>query len=65
MSFFLLLKAKEDILKNVSNQTVDRPHISILWKSMESMNCLVTHIPQKNLLLCSAEERNSYRFGSS
>jgi len=26
MSFFLLLNTKEDILKNVSNQTVDGPH---------------------------------------
>jgi len=26
VSFFLLLKTKEDILMNVGNQTVDRPH---------------------------------------
>jgi len=26
MNFFLLLNTKEDLLKNVSNQTVDGPH---------------------------------------
>ncbi len=34
MSFLLLLNIKEDILKNVGNQTVDGPQKTILWKSM-------------------------------
>ncbi len=33
----------------------------LLWKSMATNNCLVTKI-SKYLLLCSTEERNSYRF---
>jgi len=28
----------------------------ILWKSMGPINCLVTEIPQKYLILCSKEE---------
>jgi len=37
---------------------------SILWKSEGAINCLVAHI-LLNIFLCSAEERNSYRFGTS
>ncbi len=48
MDFFLLLNTKEDILKNVGNQTVDGSHsmFSILWMSMAAVNCLVTNILQ-------------------
>jgi len=52
MSFFLLMNTKEDILKNVSNQTVAGPHRlpyyegKILWKSMGSIKCPVTNILQ-------------------
>jgi len=46
MNFFLLLNTKEDILKNVGNQKVDVPHsiFLLLWKSMLSINSLVTDI---------------------
>ncbi len=47
MSFFLLLNAKEHILKNVGNQTVKLCYVfPILWKSMATVNCLVTNILQ-------------------
>ncbi len=32
---------------------------------MATVNCSVTHILQNIFHLCSAEERNSYRFGTS
>jgi len=48
MNFFLLLNPKEDILKNGRNQTVDVPveWEKIQWKSMGSINCLVSDILQ-------------------
>jgi len=52
---FLLLSTNKDILKNVSNQTVDG-----LWKSRVGY----PH-SSKYVILCSAEERNSYRFGTT
>jgi len=41
MSFFLLLNSKEDILKNVSNQTVEAAidFHSILFPSMDVNEC--------------------------
>jgi len=40
MNFYLQLNTKEDILKNVGNQTVDRtPFFFILCYSMGSINC--------------------------
>ncbi len=53
MNFFQLLDTKEDILKNVGDQTVDGSHrlpyyIKILWKSIK---CLVTNILQ-NIFFC-------------
>jgi len=50
------VNTKDDVLKNVCNQTVD------VWKSTPYffINCLVTHILQN--ILCAAEERNSYWF---
>jgi len=65
MVVFLCLNTKEDILKNVENQTVDwLPLASIvfsflLWKSKVSNNHLVTYQHS------STEERNSYRFGTA
>jgi len=58
MNFFLLLNTKEDILKNVDNQTVDVPHFfpSIIWKSMGYINCLVTDILQ-NIFLCVQQKK--------
>jgi len=52
VNFFLLLNTKDDILKNVSNQTVDGPSMVFLffffrpWKSSGPIDCLVTHILQ-------------------
>ncbi len=37
----------------------------ILWKSMAAVNCFVTNILQNILFLCSTEERNSHRFGTT
>jgi len=58
------MNTKEDILKNMGNQTVDidfhnrKKIIKILgYKSMATVNSMVT-----NILLCSTEERNSCRF---
>jgi len=67
MSFFLLIKTKEDIMKNAGNQTCWRTLLTymlhsiaymffLFWKSLATVNCLVT-----NILLFSTE-RNSYRF---
>jgi len=67
MSFFLLLNTKEDVLKNDLNQTVVWHHWlpsrkkKILWKSME----FGSNRSSKYLRLCSAEERNSYRFATT
>jgi len=47
LNFFLLLNTKEDILKNVGNQTktIDFHGIfSILWKSMRTSSCSGIHI---------------------
>jgi len=52
MNFFLLLITKEDILKNIGNQT-GFFFFSILWKSM---NCLVTHILQ-NIFFCVQQKK--------
>jgi len=70
MSFFLLLNTKENILKNVGNRTVDCNHWLplIFFPTMEGngvhqlFNCQHS---SKYLLLCSTEERNSYRFGTT
>jgi len=57
----------EDTLKNVGNQTVDGPQLTyivrkkILWKSMGSINFLVTDIFQ-NILYVQQKKKNSYRF---
>ncbi len=70
MSVFFLLNIKADILKNVDNQTVAGTHWlpqygqKKLRNAMRTNNCLVTHIIQYTIL-CSAEERNSYRFGTT
>ncbi len=53
-SFFILLNTKEDILKNFGKQTVDGSHSIFffhIWKSMATVNCLVTHILQ-NIFFC-------------
>jgi len=45
MTLFLLLNTKEDVLKNVGDQ------IFLLWKSMATVNCLITDILQ-NIFFC-------------
>jgi len=40
-------------------------HFFLLWKSMVPNNCLVPIVLQKIFLLCSSEERNSYRFATN
>jgi len=67
MSFFLLLNTKQDILKNVGNQTVDGTH-SIFFPTMEvnGYHQLFDYLHSlKYLLLCSTEERNPYRVGKT
>ncbi len=51
MSLFLLLNAKEDILKNAGYRIVADTHwlllfvsFFILWKSVATSNCLATNI---------------------
>jgi len=62
----LLCNTKDDILKNVGNQTVDGSHWlpyekkKILWKSVGSW--LPTFF---KIILCSTEQRNSYIFGTT
>ncbi len=63
INLFIVVNTKEDISKNVGNQTVAGPldrYKKILWNSLGTSNCLVFHILQNNV--CSAEERNSLRF---
>jgi len=55
VNFFLLLNTKDDILKNVGNQTVD--FFFFIRKSM-AINCLVTDILQ-NIFLCVQKEIHS------
>jgi len=63
MNFFLLLNTKEDILKNVGNQTVDHFPLTsivwgkILWNSMGTINCLVTDILQNFLFVFSRRKK--------
>jgi len=68
MNVFLVLYTKVDILKNVGNHTVSLVSIdfhgvsvllffSILWNSLWTSSCLVTHIIQNIFFLCSTEER--------
>ncbi len=71
MNFFVLLNTKEDILKNVGTEqfwgTIDF-HSNFFFPTME-----VNVAPKqpgykrssKYLPLCSAEQRNSYRFGTT
>jgi len=54
MNFFLLLNTKEGVL-NVGNQLmnpVDFHRKKMLWKSMGSINCLVTDILQNIFFGC-------------
>ncbi len=67
MSFILLLNSKEAILKNVGNQTVDGSRHTMEKKYTMEVNVYrqlfgYQH-STKYIILCSAEETNSYRFG--
>jgi len=58
------LNTKDYILKKVCNQTVDGPAIP----TMGVNGCLGLYdypYSSKYLLLCSEEESNSYRFGTT
>ncbi len=61
---FLSSTSKDDILKNVGMCAASYwlPLIGQKDQSLGTRNCLVTYILQ-NIILCSAEERNAYRFG--
>jgi len=51
---------QEDSLKNLGNQTC------VVWKSMGPSTTVSGYPHSSNhLLLCSADERNSYRLGST
>jgi len=67
MSFFLQLNIKEDILKNVGNQTVECAVTSIVWKKKNNTSevngfgqLFGYRHSSKYLLLCSTEERNFF-----
>jgi len=69
MSFFLQLNIKEDILKNVGNQTVECAVTSIVWKKKNNTSevngfgqLFGYRHSSKYLLLCSTEERNFFFF---
>jgi len=68
MSFFLQLNIKEDILKNVGNQTVEcrsdfhsMEEKKILQKSMASVNCLGTDILQ-NIFFYVQQKKETFFF---
>ncbi len=62
--FLLLSTKKEDTLKNVGNQTADGSHWLPYVKNVNGYRQLFGYQhSSKYLLLCSTEERNSYRFG--
>jgi len=50
----------EERLENLAQLTSIAFIFFLLWKSMVPNNCLVPIVP-----LCSAEERNSYRFATT
>jgi len=61
MNCMLLLNTKEDILKNVDNQTVDGHQMNTMEVNgvHELSGCRHS---SKYIPLCSAEERKSYRY---
>jgi len=60
VNFFLLLNTKDDILKNVGNQTVD---FFFFHKEVNGHQLFGYRHSSKYLPLCS--ERNSFRFGTT
>jgi len=64
MSLCLLMNTKEDILKNNGNQTFFlAPYL--VEKNTVKVNGAKVPIVLHNLPLCSAEDRNSYRFATT
>ncbi len=66
MNVFVLLNTNEDILNNVGNRAV-LDH-SIFFPTMEINDALKQpgyKLSSKYLPLCSAEQRNSYRVGTT
>jgi len=62
MSFFLLLNTNEDILKNDWNQLFGTIDFHSRKKNTMEVNGVKVPIV---LPLCSAEDRNSYRFATT
>jgi len=54
------LNTKEDILKNVGNQSMDPTdlHSVFLWMSMATINYLVTNIIQ-NIFVCVQQKKET------
>jgi len=66
MCFFLLLNTKEDILKNVGNQTVDHgPHLLVyIFHTVGTNNCLISEILQ-NIFFCVQQKNEIHKFGTT
>ncbi len=62
INLFLVVNTKEDISKNVGNQTVAGPldrYKKILWNSLGTSNCLVFHILQNSMYVQQKKETHS------
>ncbi len=63
INLFLVVNTKEDISKNVGNQTVAGHLIvgykTILWNSLGTSNCLVFHILQNSMYVQQKKETHS------
>ncbi len=62
INLFIVVNTKEDISKNVGNQTVAGPldrYKKILWNSLGTSNCLVFHILQNNMYVQQKKETHS------
>ncbi len=62
INLFLVVNTKDDISKNVGNQTVAGPldrYKKILWKSLGTSNCLVFHILQNSMYVQQKKETHS------
>ncbi len=53
INLFLVVNTKEDISKNVGNQTVAGP---LDWNSLGTSNCLVFHILQNSMYVQQKKE---------
>ncbi len=62
INLFIVVNTKEDISKNVGNQTVAGPldrYTKILWNSLGTSNCLVFHILQNSMYVQQKKETHS------